>query len=351
MRIERNKKALLQEICEMGQLVTLKAIHGATGIDYNKPFAIFKHDGRFTINQILKNRPLKQNQIMFVFMQRYANNISFAKISHAGDLYTEVNNQTCLSKFYAKCDFEKARKENKTAYFIICNKEDLTLTSDAKNPYNDYNRIKKLFTTGDLSERFEVKNQIMGSSSYCDFDFISSFDLSLKGQKSSRYTYIRLDSVLPFRMDRKYSPKTVEEVIDKSGYNVAIKRHNLRTQAKSLKTENKKRELRHADFSKENGEIREAIVELKATLIETLNECEMMDVENMTKIGKLLHWEYVGLIQDYQTHIEKIKKARENKNQNNYGDYITIEQVEAHITKLQNRIVDINNNLREIKGE
>lgn len=350
MKIEQSKRQLLQEICNFNNegKVNFKTIHEATGLDYNKDFTIFKQAGKFTINSILKIHPLENNQVMFVFMGNH-NCVKFAQIDRWGGLNIDVNNQVgFVHKFYAKCDFEKARKENTIAYFIICNEEDLTETSDKKNPYNYHHKIKGLFKTGDLNTQFKIKNHIMGSSSRCDFDFVSGFDLYIKGQKSSKYAYIRLDEVLPFYMDRRTSPKTIEEVIDKSGYNVAMKRHNLRNKAEIMKTNNKKRELRHADFSAENESLRAEIITLKRQIMDKLTNCGYMDSQQIESIGRLLYINYCNLIKYYQKHIEKLKKARNNDNTSEYYNYTTIEQVQKEIQSLNDRITNIYEDLAKI---
>lgn len=274
IKTETGNKKLLDEMLESSKLY--KQLNKATGIDFNKKWSIYKYCGSFTINKLLKTFEIKENQTAFIIIKRY-NDFYFCQIDNKGNINFNVNNQVCnFSKFYAKSSFENCRKNNDTMYLIICNKEDLTLTSDKYNGYNTTNKIKESLKNVDMvryrvieTDKCYYPNEQKQYISRCHINFYDA------NTNNNKYTNISF-----------YKISDISEVFDKSGYNVLGKRDLLKQEVNKIKAKKEKEKVLQADYTKDLQEIEENI----KTQINKSHEMlqKYFDISDMAKYDKIL---------------------------------------------------------------
>ena len=274
IKTETGNKKLLDEMLESPKLY--KELNKATGIDFNKKWSIYRYCGSFTINKLLKTFEIKENQTAFIVIKKHGY-FRYCQIDNKGNINFNVNNQVSnFNKFYSKSSFEDVRKNNDTMYLIICNKEDLTLTSDKYNGYNTTNKIKESLKNVDM-----VRYRVIETGTcyypnekkhYIDRCHVNFYDANTNNRRYTNVSYYKISDI--------------SEVFDKSGYNILGKRDLLKQEVNKIKAIKEKEKVMQADFTKELQEIEENI----KTQINKSHEMlqKYFDISNMAKYDGIL---------------------------------------------------------------
>lgn len=275
IKTETGNMKLLQEMFTTPKFY--KELNKAIGIDFNKKWRIYRYCGSFTVNKLLKTFYIANNETAFIMIKRSLNDYIYCQIDNKGNINFDVNNQVCdFSKFYAKSSFENYRKKSDIMYLIICNKEDLTLTSDKYNGYNAKNKIEESLKNVDM-----VRYRIIETStcyypneqkSYLNRCHVNFYNANTNNHRYTNVSYYKISDI--------------SEVFDKSGYNILGKRDLLKQEVNKIKAIKEKEKVMRADFTKELQEIEENI----KTQINKSHEMlqKYFDISNMEKYDKIL---------------------------------------------------------------
>ena len=225
--------------------------------DFNNEYMIAWHEGKFTVNSIFKEFDLNNDYVVVLLVSP---NYPYATwrnerlhVVGVTDKNVDVKGFYHDGKFdywYRKSDFDEARKTAVGCYVIAQKKDKLR------------------------SSRFDPMSQ-----GFCHHDRVK-IDFVSHGWDSSRNvrTIYKLD--LTDCLGRKvkgYSMKyagfqtdNINEIIDKSGYNLAVYRADLMRRVKARHAEIEKAKAQAHDFTPDVKEIDEAMEKARAAMIEAL---------------------------------------------------------------------------------
>lgn len=111
----------------------LKYIHNRFGYDFNQPFEIFKIEGKFTANSLMKETGHSKGILMVVIKDwLYVCMVHYSNFIIEGDSFkSSLGVYTFILKRY----FENARKSNTIAFYIHQDKEYITPPEIKYDPY------------------------------------------------------------------------------------------------------------------------------------------------------------------------------------------------------------------------
>ena len=220
-----------------------RQLHKLYGFDFESSFIYYEHTGNFTVNSLLKNagneadaqlniadykvillvKPFliwgEQNNNTWYLVDIEENNKPSADV---GNIYSKSGIYDGLDYFFTLQDFNNERKDKKVKAVLIAQKRELL--KPEKVNYIDY------------GERYSVTD--VRTASYKGEKFISNASIKDgNGKKTVLNRYGR-------------DIKTVDDLIDKSGYIINERRKDLKRRAEALRAERKKNEFLAADLSK-----------------------------------------------------------------------------------------------------
>ena len=220
-----------------------RQLHKLYGFDFESNFIYYEHTGNFTVNSLLKNagneagaqlntadyemvllvKPFleygKENTNTWYLVDIKENNKPSADV---GNIYSKSSIYDSLDCFFTLQDFNNERKDKKVKAVLIAQKRELLKPEKVK--YIDY------------GERYSVTD--VRTASYKGGKFISSASIKDgNGKKTVLNRYGR-------------DIKTVDDLIDKSGYIINEHRKDLKHRSEALRAERKKNEFLAADLSK-----------------------------------------------------------------------------------------------------
>ena len=246
----------------------LQVWHNAAGIDYKKPFAILKIEGRFTIAALEKaagNAGYFWNDSTIVCYTTGAkyreNDLYMYKLTGGGGFYIEFKPWKYttgrahhnIDDFYAKKQLDAMRKEEGITTYIICQKKADTAP---ENPH-----------AVDLANRFKFNK--FDTYSYKGTTYIDRVYLRRTDDTGSAYTYNDHGQII-YTNTFKYT--AINEIIDKSGYIVNKKRDDLKRRAAALRAERAKAAYMVTDNTNIIKELDNLFTETKTAIIEELKQ-------------------------------------------------------------------------------
>ena len=220
-----------------------RQLHKLYGFDFKSDFIYYEHTGNFTVNSLLKNagneagaqlNPIDYKMVLLVkpFLKYREENTNtwylvdidgYNKPSvDVGNIYSKSGIYDGLDYFFTLSDFNNERKDKKVKAVLMAQKG--TLLKPEKVNFIDY------------GERYAVAD--VSTISYKDGKYISSVTVKDgNGRKTVLKQYGR-------------DIKTVDDLIDKSGYIVNERRAELKRRAEAIRAEREKADFLKADLSK-----------------------------------------------------------------------------------------------------
>lgn len=254
----------------------LRTLHYSNGFNYQEPYRIYKHVGKFTINSLSKLYDIDYERDIVVVLSVYFSawhidyvheqgNLSSEKLYlyelpngdniYSNDIYVRTGiYKSNVNDFEKKEDFNSVRKSDNSIIYIIIQKEQ----------YRDSIEPREINKYMDCLDR------------YCNL---------------SKY----------------YHYQDYKNNLDKSGYNVDAFRYNLHQRLNDLKMEKDRKSLNHEEVKKQFNYHSNNITDLKAYISNKLNTCDVCDTELLNKISSILE-----SLSDYSSYVNELK---ENKRQ------------------------------------
>lgn len=251
----RTVNALLKE-----NRKALQFLHAAYGFDFEKPFFIKRLEGRFTYNTVTKaiGEKLDGKYKAVILLKPNGEgwqgrlhpvNIKLGKFERP-DRQAVKQWRFDMDEFFSVGDFEKTRKNNtKHVYIIAQVVEHLRLPAE-----------KRINTNG----RYKLGQDIRKCSDGRGNHWIDK--IPLKPNDGSREGLIYEPFSRFFYEEKTKAGEDINNYIDKSGYLIREKRHDLLTRAKALKAEREKAALLKADFTAEETRVFAKLEEAKKQL-------------------------------------------------------------------------------------
>lgn len=326
---------------------TLKTVHDVFGVDFEENSSVKMQEIKLptTLKSIIKNNNIDDTTLNILLIQDKSYNgkpaTEFRTILFDCDAKFKIDGFSTswrggLNNYFRKSDFEENRKNKDLSCFLITvNKEEVNFTMTVLCEYNKYSfiqekkaeLIKKYFKELNMRAKYN-KNDIR--TTYYSREHSCSVSRIMNAKLDNNNLFIDID------VERYgYIPETREEhdVIDKSGYNVYVKRWSLKNKARQLKASRDLNKLQNMDFSKENAEIKTRINNTKARLIEVLQESNFNTDNYKTAVANLEKLNNV--FENYIKHLNKITNAyNNNENGSYYYNYRKPEDVLREIEYL-----------------
>lgn len=285
------KKELLKQ-----EKNTLKVLNGLFGYDFQKEYNLYKHDGKFTINSLIKKYDLDliNDKVILLIKSgaRYSADYIYL-VEVTSDKKINIDFRTFdsgiesnkLSTFYAKHQFEDARKNDNTFIYIVSQNKN-NLGKKFSKPVIDYSKRYILNSVNSCCNKNinykDYENKSINSIYIVD----STIKNNYYNQIEYKYSYYSMSSNII----------GLHNAIDKSGYLVSKKRESLKIDAKILKTKRNKEKFLAGDYSKKIESINNIINELKGKIVKVFNNNDLsyelmlkMDYRIMSEIKWLLH--------------------------------------------------------------
>ena len=265
-----------------------RQLHKLYGFDFESDFICYEHTGNFTVNSLLKNagnaagvqlntidykmvllvKPFlkwdKQNANTWYLVDIEKNNKPSVDV---GNICSKSGIYDGLDYFFTLQDFNDKRKdENVKAVLIVQRAE---LLKPEKVNYIDY------------GERYSVTD--VRTASYKGEKYISSAAIKDgNGKKTVLNRYYR-------------DIKTIDDLIDKSGYIVNERRADLKRRAEALRAERKKNEFLAADLTKYLYDADKQMYDVKSAISEY-----MLKVQTSGDIAKISFYQLEKVFSLYE---------------------------------------------------
>lgn len=244
-----------------------RQLHKLYGFDFESDFIYYEHNGNFTVNAMIKNasnkagaqlNPIDYKMVLLVkpflrWGEQNTNTWYLVDIEEnnkpsadVGNIYRKSGIYDGLDYFFTLQDFNDERKNKKVKAVLIAQKG--TLLKPEKVNFIDY------------GERYAVAD--VRIASYKGEIYISSVEIKDgNGKKTALRRYER-------------DIKTVDDLIDKSGYIVGERRKYLKRRAEALRAERKKNEFLSADLSKYLYDAEKQINDVKSIVSDYISKAQ-----------------------------------------------------------------------------
>ena len=287
----------------------LQDLHSVLGLDFCKPYDVFTIRGKYTVKQIQKeaerrNYNLSSSVVAVCTRDRakekygWSCNFHLVEIKQNGNIEHEYrfpyrsNYKSGLDTFYKKGLFDETRKsaDAETVVFIQ-NRKYIKVPQKKENDYSKRFHLEG-FNYLHTSEGKYIKN------------------VTVKETDSNGRVFTRELIGQIFYTGYKGYYKTIEEVIDKSGYFVDERRHDLKRRAAALKAERDKEKYRAVNNSVQIEELNKLIQKRKLEIIEELKQAETsLELRNVEK--QLAYFRgFSGIVADFETFKEKTENKQ-----------------------------------------
>ena len=235
----------------------ISRLFGITGIKFDKPFMAEVLKGRFTTISLLKQYPINESQVMYIFVvsgkSKGCYDVKATRVTHDGKIYTDIDN---YSKWYLDKYYKKG----------------LIPTYYSTNEYNTHRKqaIKTLVLIADKENVIEVENRNTATNKECgilrtismhydDIDYRtqrveliekegSTYWVTLKGGSGKKHEHKNYESFEPF---------------DKSGYFTVAFRKFLANRLENYGTYIKLKRVVETDYLQELKTRHDEIIMLK----------------------------------------------------------------------------------------
>ena len=300
----------------------LQFLHEAKQFDFEKDFLILKIENHFTHNAIKKEIEkyisgdyeaailLKRatdysthDELYYVDMNLYR---FYPLREDRGLPYWKYN----IDWFFSIGDFEDVRKKKTDHIFVIAQ--------------STKHLVPKEESKTDFSQRFILEG-VKRAGDGRGNTYISELHLIRTNGSNSEFTFYPNKTFYP-ALGRE---NVLENIIDKSGYILTLRRNDLKRRAAALKADREKNRFLESDFSKENAVLHEKIETVKKTMAEkTLQTRTYDDAKKLDEAINIFRW----LMMYTETHDEKIK----NKT------FSSVQAAKNSFSELESKISKIN---------
>ena len=307
----------------------LRALHSTFNFDFCKPYTALYIEGNFTINQIFKKLDTSTKNRVVVLTQD-PENYCFKDEYQAAIIYSSGSFDIEFSKripYYSgpcriddytrKSDFETTRKHKNIRSYVIAQPVEY-LTPDKKHETDYTQRFKYIAPDYKNQERTYYAG---GNNGF----YISNITLQETTSNGYKFEY------KPAIYGRNNEPRTISEIIDKSGYIIYKKRDELKRRARALKADREKAAYIQTNNQDKLKELETLIADKKRHIAEALNTATTY--EEVKEINKKLDF-FHGL-SDAMFQL-KLMKAREAEKK-----YSSIESFNNDY----NHVINVLNNL------
>ena len=324
---------------------TLKGLHDSLAIDFNKPFELFKVEGKTTLNKIIKDTNLHNDSYGILLIKdkkEYCGKISYRfkviVFNFCGDytinLKTGWNNG--IDHYYRKADFEKDRKkEDFIGYVFKIKKSDLLFNMKDFKEYNTFyyseNQEKTIKNEFEHDEKLTHRARINKTAEYMSNGHGNRTAYKFYGVKLDNGNIDFTYETLYYRPIDSFQDN---DLIDKSGYNVWLKREKLKSHAGTIRAERDLKSLNNMDFSKQNNIIEDRLQRTKNDLIGHLQSADftsenyMQAVKNLSKLHEIYN--------DFQRHLKNLQEAKTGENTSYWSSYHAPDDALSAIVDLNN---------------
>lgn len=305
-RKETYKKELLAINSRM-----LKALHDVYRYDYNAPYAINKHCGKFTVKSLIKNGFIPENvydyQVVILVQRpfvRVVNSLYSVKVTRSGEFSTEITGRYSegLDKYWRKLDFNDDRKyEETTIYIVIQHNEYLTPTKKLEDRPTE--RVKLIYCP---TESDHLKYKL-----FCNYG---------EGKHDKNWNFHWVDE------------KEIGVSVDKSGYYLQSVRRKLQERASELRARREKESYFLIDNTAKIEEQKNALNFIRDTIKKRVELAET--AENWEKIADVMngYWSSFPRALKLMEDLERKEKAKEYRNQKNFEN--NLEEIKDSCTAI-----------------
>ena len=242
----------------------LQFLHIAHGFDFEAEHIVKAIEGRFTYNSVIKeiekDIPAEYTAAVLVdpinsYIFPYLHYASISKgkfhpLRVKGLPHWEFN----IHEFFSIGSFEEMRKNSTKRVYIIAQKTELLIPPNTNKGIN-------------LSQRFRyVPSDYEKCGDGRGNTYINKIKLMRLDGSAEIFEYMPNNTFYPG--DKK--PKTIEEVIDKSGYLIINRRRELKAAAKRLKADRERAAALAADFTEEERKTRDGIAAAKKYITDAI---------------------------------------------------------------------------------
>ena len=221
----------------------LQDLHNVYGFDFCKPYIAKTHEGAFTLKSIAKEFSLDYDNFTVVAIMKRYGSYNAVRLTDSNVILPASNAFDTLSTFYAKCDFNDARKTAEKVYIIAQKKAFLTKAPSRYYRANPVSIDKRYIALG-------------GYNGIVECGYPKKYEWKISGCYD----------------------------LDKSGYPVELKRNELEQKAKERRRERKQAEynamtntrnmIEKARFAIESKKIALAKALLDSTTYEEIEKIE-----------------------------------------------------------------------------
>ena len=303
-------------------------LHLATGMDFTKSYIIIEGNGNFTHKKILAALHIanvyEYNIVMLMnntdgHASTFKDKFRYIKITPTEFISVDTAKHYSwnyhIDDYWSKGYFEEDRKKADNHYFVIAQR---------KNYLTAIPQVRPL----DTSDRYTVKeighfSYTPGGKSYIGKIEIHSKSFANDKTREYKPSYFR---------GKEY--KTIEEVIDKSGYIRSEYISELNRRARVLEAERKAAAAKEYDSTVETERIKTAIDKIKTKINMIMLTAETS--EDYNKIYDLIR-EMRYVVSDYEKHVRRI----------NGNTYPSIADIQTAINRMEERITGINEALNK----
>lgn len=298
----------------------LKALHDALRFDYNKPFQAVLIEGNTTIKRLRKAVSADDNSVVVVLshLGKWINPDRWNVALLTSDTTFDITINGCwLSTYYRKSDFKEGLKDfSKAIHVVICQqKEYLTPTKKNHKGQSDIKDHTTRYLLEQSSVRYDSFRLKREGVNY--IESFRVFDIESKGENILYYSY--------------ESATDITNIIDKSGYFVAIKRSLLKDRAIKARANKAKAAFEVFDTSDKVDELKLRIEAKRFDLVALLRNA--MTYEQLKEVDeKLGSWDgLTKIVKEF----EEMKQGVADKS------YSSIESFNNHYNRISNMLLRI----------
>lgn len=337
---------------------TLKGLHDTFkfNFDENSSVEIKEIKTPFTFNRIVKENDLTNKFAVILFnaptgWRKDKWCVAILKQDGNFDIDTfKTSWESGIYDFFRKSDVNVIRRDKEVkAFLIYANKNDVMEVSNEswnKIYYHDDVLVKNLIN--EVKNDYRCLNRIKYNKK--DIRTIVRSDKSVLIREIDFCTIDNGNTKITIGVDyyNRTSSMNINDVIDKSGYNVLVKRDYLKQKARELKAKRDLNKVQNKDFSQVNEKIRVEIFNTKKVLIDKLQNASFdtgykltCESEFKTILDKLASLN--NLYSSYLQHLERLQEMYNNNNDAyRYKQYGSIADVEKAIGEMQNKLNELN---------
>lgn len=280
----------------------LKAIHDTFLIDFTAPLFAFQVNGKFTVNQIIKTasaegyNPGNGKMIVCIAGIKYReDDIYTTEITPGGNIEIDQKihlysngkyRRTKIHEFWRKSDFNEYRKQENTRVYIICQKSGDLAKKNQHKP--------------DFTSRFKLADARKWGYMDSNETYYGELDLIRTDDNGTHTIYNSRGNII-YRGRDEY--KTLDELIDKSGYITRDRRADLKRRAAALRAEREKAAYIKTDNAATIADLDALYIKTRAAIIKELSAA--YTVEHYKTVAKKL--DYFHGIADALEDLERLK--------------------------------------------